>query len=435
MPSSTVISKSDSVLIVGAGVFGLSTALELTKRGYSSVTVVDRYLPPVADGSSVDISRVIRTDYADPLYARMGREALRGWKTEYSAHYHESGFVMLASRKDGHPYLDKIREVSKSVAVPLDEFEDAADVSRLFPAFQSRTDDLRASVNSAGGWADAEAAVRQLAMSCSAAGVSFVTGRAGTVTSLRYGADGAVIGVNVLSGGFVNADQVVLSTGAWTNRLIGIEHTASASGQPVGFIQLTPEEADRLRGLPVIINFNSGVFVFPVTPGSNILKVARHSYGFGTKVEVKEGERAGAIVSSPKRDSNGAASSFLPEEAEQALRDGLSQLVPEFASHPWSRKRLCWYTDTPEGDFIIDAHPTVKGLFLATGGAGHAFKFLPVLGKYVADCFENKAPKEVRHQWRLRRPEGNGSKDMKPGDGSRGGPPLRVLSRLEQAKL
>lgn len=63
-----------------------------------------------------------------------------------------------------------------------------------------------------------------------------------------------------------------------------------------------------------------------------------------------------------------------------------------------------------------------------------AFKFLPVLGKYVADCFEDKASNEIRHQWRLRESEDDGS-TMKPGDGSRGGPPLRVLTRLEQSKL
>lgn len=62
-----------------------------------------------------------------------------------------------------------------------------------------------------------------------------------------------------------------------------------------------------------------------------------------------------------------------------------------------------------------------------------AFKFLPVLGRYIADCYENKATEELRHKWRLRAPTGQ---DMvKQGDGSRGGPPLRKLTRLEQAKL
>lgn len=63
------------------------------------------------------------------------------------------------------------------------------------------------------------------------------------------------------------------------------------------------------------------------------------------------------------------------------------------------------------------------------------FKFLPILGKYIADCFENKASKELREKWRLP-PSPGGSKayDM-AGDGSRAGPPLRKLSDFEKSKL
>ncbi|CCF39797.1 hypothetical protein CH063_10535, partial [Colletotrichum higginsianum] len=87
--------KSAPVLIVGAGVFGLSLAHELAaNRGYTSVTILDRFLPPVPDGSSVDVSRIIRTEYADPLYSSLATDALQGWRTSevYSPHYHESGF-------------------------------------------------------------------------------------------------------------------------------------------------------------------------------------------------------------------------------------------------------------------------------------------------------------------------------------------------------
>jgi sarcosine oxidase/L-pipecolate oxidase len=63
------------------------------------------------------------------------------------------------------------------------------------------------------------------------------------------------------------------------------------------------------------------------------------------------------------------------------------------------------------------------------------FKFLPVLGKYIADCFENKASDELRKKWRLEPvPSGSSGYPMK-GDGSRAGPPLRKLSQLEKARL
>lgn len=70
------------------------------------------------------------------------------------------------------------------------------------------------------------------------------------------------------------------------------------------------------------------------------------------------------------------------------------------------------------------------------------FKFLPVLGKYISDCFENQASDELRKKWRLEPvPSGSSGYPMKgdgypmKGDGSRAGPPLRKLTRLEKAKL
>lgn len=36
------LGKDDPIVIVGAGIFGLSTALHLSRRGYKSVTVFDK---------------------------------------------------------------------------------------------------------------------------------------------------------------------------------------------------------------------------------------------------------------------------------------------------------------------------------------------------------------------------------------------------------
>jgi heterodisulfide reductase subunit A-like polyferredoxin len=75
MSHSSNASKSEATLIVGAGVFGLSTALELKRKGYRHVTVLDRYMLLVADGNIVDISRIIKSEFTDPLYAKIANEA------------------------------------------------------------------------------------------------------------------------------------------------------------------------------------------------------------------------------------------------------------------------------------------------------------------------------------------------------------------------
>ncbi|EFQ29081.1 FAD dependent oxidoreductase [Colletotrichum graminicola M1.001] len=410
-------SASSSVLIVGAGVFGLSLAHELAaNRGYTSITVLDRFLPPVPDGSSVDVSRIIRTEYADPLYSSLATDALQGWRTSgvYKPHYHESGFVMMADEKERpSPYFEKYRRWRGEAA----EGGGPAGV--------------HGHAQRAGGWADAAGAIRALASECTRAGVSFVTGAQGTVVSLqRSGA--RVTGVRTAAGTTWEAERVVLAMGAWTNRVVpGVGHAVAASGQPVGFIRLSDEEADRVREMPVMINMSTGVFCFPPTPGTNLLKVARHGFGYATEFEAEAGRK----VSSPRLVGSNAASEFLPRDADEGLREGVRLFFPEFAEREWAYRRLCWYTDTPEGDFVVDYHPDIKGLFFATGGAGHAFKFLPVIGSHVADSFERKASTALREKWRMRRAVDGETTLRMAGDGSRGGPPLRKLSPQEQAKL
>ena len=48
--------RKPSVLIVGAGTFGLSTAYHLLERGYTDITVLDRYPAPSRGSAGYDIS-------------------------------------------------------------------------------------------------------------------------------------------------------------------------------------------------------------------------------------------------------------------------------------------------------------------------------------------------------------------------------------------
>lgn len=43
-----MVSSSDRVVIIGAGVFGLSLAYQLASEGNQNVMVMDRHVPPVS---------------------------------------------------------------------------------------------------------------------------------------------------------------------------------------------------------------------------------------------------------------------------------------------------------------------------------------------------------------------------------------------------
>jgi sarcosine oxidase/L-pipecolate oxidase len=67
-PSNT--SKQPSVLIVGAGAIGLSTALHLSNRNYKNIVVLDRGTTiPSAYSAGNDLNKIVRADYEDAFYA------------------------------------------------------------------------------------------------------------------------------------------------------------------------------------------------------------------------------------------------------------------------------------------------------------------------------------------------------------------------------
>lgn len=445
-----------SILIIGAGVFGLSTALAFTKRpefASTSITVLDRSpeagVFPSRDASSIDSSRIIRADYADPAYAALASEAQVHWRQTDPAslggegRYTESGFIlgadsgplvrdngsstglayakkswvnaMALAHKEGRP-LSSIRVLKNPWSVGM--------VSGTGGEFA-----YWGYLNTASGWADAEASMKWYYERVTATGrVTFVNGTAESLEtdeSLRR-----VTGARLKDGSTLSADLVVVAAGAWTPTLVDLSTQAVATGQILGYMDITEEEQKRLEKVPVMLNVSTGLFVIP--PRNRVLKIARHAYGYLNPKPVSKpplgvpGSTTPELISQPYTHLDDAGLS-IPADAEKVLRDGLQKIIPwpELQDRPFSRTRLCWYTDTETGDWIIDYHPYWQGLFVATGGSGHAFKFLPVIGDKVVDTITGTCPEELRRKWKWR--SSNTTEIIATEDGSRGGQPGLTL--------
>jgi sarcosine oxidase/L-pipecolate oxidase len=103
----------------------------------------------------------------------------------------------------------------------------------------------------------------------------------------------------------------------------------------------------------------------------NIIKFALHAEGY-TYIPPSE---TPIQVSAPRTiRTHGPTGTKVPHEVLKHLHERLQAVYPELAQIPLDTTRLCWYTDTPDEDWIIDQVPQHPGLFLATGGSGHAFK-------------------------------------------------------------
>ena len=97
----------------------------------------------------------------------------------------------------------------------------------------------------------------------------------------------------------------------------------------------------------------------------------------------------------------------IPAEAEKGIRDFIDTVLPQFSGRELHGARICWCTDSPDSHWLIDTHPKYPGgeLLLATGDSGHAFKMLPIIGKYIADAYEGN----IRKEWSYGNRKDNGN--------------------------
>ncbi|KAI1499072.1 hypothetical protein F5X99DRAFT_411394 [Biscogniauxia marginata] len=95
----------------------------------------------------------------------------------------------------------------------------------------------------------------------------------------------------------------------------------------------------------------------------------------------------------------------FPRQAHDVTTDFISEYLPELVEERVniSSTRICWYTDSFDSHFVVDWVPGSEGFIAATGGSGHAFKYLPNIGNWVADVMENiGADRAVIQAWRWR---------------------------------
>lgn len=66
------VSKSDPIIIVGGGAFGLSSALHLVQKGYTNISVFEKddSIPPRFSAAN-DLNKIVRAEYEDDFYTEL----------------------------------------------------------------------------------------------------------------------------------------------------------------------------------------------------------------------------------------------------------------------------------------------------------------------------------------------------------------------------
>jgi glycine/D-amino acid oxidase-like deaminating enzyme len=371
------------VIVVGAGINGLTAAIELKTRGHNVVLVDPGPLPhPLA--ASTDISKAVRRAYgADEDYTALADRSIklwRKWNEEYSVElYHEVG-VMFVRRREMKPG-DFEHESFKILERRGHKIErmNSARFWKRFPAWNSelyRDGFLELEA----GYAESGRVVATLIGRAKSLGIELREG----VRFLRLDeGDDRVSGIVLDDGQRIAADSVVVAVGAWTPYLLPFtKKFFRANGQPVFHLKPRQPELFASQRFPVFGAdiTTTGYYGFPVNR-DGVVKIANHGPGREMSPE------------SPKR--------AVTAEDQGNLREFLSSTFPLLADAPIVYSRVCMYCDTHDGHFWIAPDPDRQGLVIAAGDCGHGFKFAPVLGEIIADAVEGKdSPLLAKFRWR-----------------------------------
>lgn len=392
------------ILIIGAGTFGLSTALELLRRGHKNVSLLDSYPIPSPLSAGNDVNKVFQSVVNSNFYSSLALQSLQKWKGDpiYKTAYYNTGIIYGATTKESIKEIHENYESLKANGKDIEFLENPEDFIKLIAESEIESISLKGSErfkNWKGyyqtedcGWTYASLALKNVATECSRLGAKFITD---TAEELLFESNtGRCIGAKTFSGTEIFAKQTILCAGANSVKLLDFKNQLLAKCWTVGHIRLTEQEIEALKGSPVILNIDKGFCFEPDFNGD--LKFCNEFPGY-INIETRKGIE-GEISIPVYKDS-------IPKEAELYMRAFLSDVFPKLSNRKFNVTKICWCTDTPDRHFLIDEHPNHKGLILGTGDSGQGFKYMPIVGEYIASIALdgiNSIPKEKMNNWKWR---------------------------------
>lgn len=350
-------------IVVGAGAWGLPAGAELARRGHDA-TVLDRFGVSNTFSSSSGTTRLWRTMDPDPAVARRARRSVEAME-DLAA---RTGRTLFLRR--GLLWRDDVslERVSRTLSTSDIEYREigARDVGTVLPGLRP---DGRDAI-----WQPDAGVI--LAEDMLAAQLSVLERHGGRLEQgrhvVRIDESGGRFRLVCASGEEYLADAVVVAAGPFTPGLLpslGVDiplrpyleqvvHFGDASA---------PSATDNLtcffdgpRGE------EPGIYCMPAPGGG---------YKVGLDVPL------GAF--DPHGTDRTPSDDRTRQLAHRVARD-LTGVTPDVLS-----AQVCAWTDSPDGQFVVDR--IRDGLVLACGDSGEGFKFSALMGLILADLVEGRA--------------------------------------------
>ncbi|RFU31211.1 hypothetical protein B7463_g5147, partial [Scytalidium lignicola] len=416
---------NSTILIVGAGTWGCSTALHLARRGYKKVKVLDAYEFPSPISAGNDVNKIVEqgmpslkvTLSQSRITSTLLELASQGWATDpiFKPFYHDTGYIICAHTPDGLNQLVRREMLDQKADFEWldtpEKFHATMPKGVLTGEFPGWKGGFK---KEGAGWVFARGALVAAFKEAQRLGVEFITGSQGTVVKLLE-EHGDVVGVETADGARHLADTTILATGAAAPKLLDLKDQLRPTAWTLAHIKMSPEECKLYKDLPVLFNIESGFFMEPDAENGELKICDEHPGYCNWTIDPATGGKTSVPF----------AKYQIPLEAETRVREFLRDTMPQLKDRPFSFARICWCADTPDRNFLIDRHPNFKSLILAVGDSGHGFMHITSVGGFVADVLEDKLEARLKRafRWRPETAENRNWDDVQ----SRSGGPNKVM--------
>jgi glycine/D-amino acid oxidase-like deaminating enzyme len=353
-----IMTDTAEVLIVGAGIMGVSTAYHLARLGVRRVIVLER--DTVCSSSTALASGGIRHQYANRLGVELTTHSIVTYERfaeEFGVdpHFRQHGYLILIATEEELATARRSVLLQRSLGVAV-ELLDAAATRALCPYLN--TDDLLgATYTPRDGYADPYLCATAIAARARDLGV--VIRQQHEVRGFLRDGD-RVRGVSTAAGAF-EAQTVVIATGAWSGvvgQLAGVD------------IPVRPHRRHKFMTAAFPTERIPAATPFVIDPYRN----------FSLR---REGD--GLLLGHGRRDEPESFSTEIDRTLESGVVERSIHRAPALADARLMRAYAGLYEMTPDQTGIVSAVPGVTGLHVIAGLSGHGFMHGPIAGQLMAE--------------------------------------------------